>query len=312
MTSKFIIFKNIFIFLNIFFPTLSHGIELNFIETKPGLFVHYGKHEDSNHQNLGDIANVSFLIGEKSVMVVDTGGSPAIGNEIIKEIKKKTNKPISHLVVTHGHPDHFLGMSSFIKEKSIQKIIGHEKLSRSLILNFDFYQNQSLESTADSSLNDAFLVLPNLTVKSGDTLKINLGDRLIKIKAWRSGHTDNDLSIYDEKTKTILTENIFVHRTPSITASILGWKKTLEEMLEMEFEYIIPGHGEIKNKEDAINPMLNYFNNLITQIRKFHSESKDLNYALKNTLVKNKHNWLLYEEYHPRNVSRTFTELEWE
>ena len=80
----------------------------------------------------------------------------------------------------------------------------------------------------------------------------------------------------------------------------------------MEFEHIIPGHGEIKNKEDAINPMLNYFNNLITQVRKFHSESKDLNYALKNTLVKNKHNWLLYEEYHPRNVSRTFTELEWE
>ena len=31
-----------------------------------------------------------------------------------------------------------------------------------------------------------------------------------------------------------------------------------------------------------------------------------------NTLVKNKHNWLLYEEYHPRNVSKTFTELEWE
>ena len=155
-------------------------------------------------------------------------------------------------------------MSSFIaKEKSIQKIIGHEKLS-SLILNFDFYQKQSLESTADDSLNEAFLVLPNLTVESGKTLKINLGDRPIKIKAWRSGHTDNDLSIYDEKTKTILTENIFVHTTPSITASTVGWTKTLEEMLEMEFEYIIPGHGELKSKEEAIKPMLSYFNNLIT------------------------------------------------
>ena len=109
-----------------------------------------------------------------------------------------------------------------------------------------------------------------------------------------------------------MTENIFVHRTPSITASTVGWTKTLEEMLEMEFEYIIPGHGELKSKEDAIKPMLSYFNNLITQVRKFHSEGKDLDYAIKNTLVKNKYNWLLYEEYHPRNVSRTFTELEWE
>ena len=312
MTPKFIIFKNIFIFLSIFLPFLSQGIELNFIETKPNLFVHYGKHEDSNRQNLGDIANVSFLIGKKSVLVVDTGGSPAIGKEIIKEIKKKTNKPISHIVISHGHPDHFLGTSSFIKEKSIQKIIGHEKLSRSLILNFDFYQKQSLESTNDSSLNDAFLVLPNLTIKSGESLTIDLGDRPIKIKAWRSGHTDNDLSIYDEKTKTVLTENVFVHRTPSITASILGWKKTLEEMLEMEFEYIIPGHGEMKNKEEAIKPMLNYFNDLITQVRKFHNDSKDLDYAVKNTLVKNKYNWLLFKEYHQRNVSRTYTELEWE
>ena len=73
-----------------------------------------------------------------------------------------------------------------------------------------------------------------------------------------------------------------------------------------------PDHVEIKNKEDAINPMLNYFNNLIKQIRKYHNESKDLNFAINNTLVKNKHNWLLYEEYHPRNVSRAFTELEWE
>ena len=89
MKSKFIIFKNIFILLSIFFPISSQGIELDFIETKPGLFVHFGKHEDSNNKNLGDIANVSFLIGKKSVMVVDTGSSPAIGKEIIKEIKKK-------------------------------------------------------------------------------------------------------------------------------------------------------------------------------------------------------------------------------
>ena len=100
------------------------------------MFVHYGKHEDSNHQNLGDIANVSFLIGEKSVMVVDTGGSPAIGKEIIKEIKKKTSKPISHLVITHGHPDHFLGMSSFIKRKVNSKNHWARKIKQITYLEF--------------------------------------------------------------------------------------------------------------------------------------------------------------------------------
>ena len=46
------------------------------------------------------------------------------------------------------------------------------------------------------------------------------------------------LSIYDEKTKSILTENIFVHYT-SITASVVEWKKA--EDVD-RFEYIIPGH----------------------------------------------------------------------
>ena len=85
MKSKFIIFKNIFILLNIFFPISSQGIELKFIETKPGLFVHYGKHEDSNNKNLGDIANVSFLIGEKSVVVIDAGSSKLLGKKLLKK-----------------------------------------------------------------------------------------------------------------------------------------------------------------------------------------------------------------------------------
>ena len=312
MIKKLIFVKNFFLFQLLLFPLGGLCLDLNFVETKPGLFVHFGKHEDSNQKNLGDIANISFLVGKNSVMVVDTGSSPLIGRKIIDAIKKKTKKPISHVVITHAHPDHFLGLSSFAKEKNIQKIIGHEKLGRSLVLNFDFYVNQLFESTKDKSLKEAFLVLPNVTVKTGEKINIDLGNRIIEIKAWRSGHTDNDLSVYDKKNNTILTENVFVHRTPSIVASVVGWKTTLEEMLEMDFKFIIPGHGEIKKKEEAILPMLNYFNALISKVRKFHSENKDLDYVIKNTLSENKSNWLLYEEYHQRNVSRVFSELEWE
>ncbi len=312
MFKKLFFVKRFFLFQLLLFPLKGFCLDLNFIETKPGLFVHFGKHEDSNQKNLGDIANISYLVGKNSVMVVDTGSSPVIGRKIIDAIKKKTKKPISYVVITHAHPDHFLGLSSFAKEKTIKKIIGHEKLGRSLILNFDFYVNQLFESTKDKSLKEAFLVLPNETVKSGEKINIDLGNRMIEIKAWRSGHTDNDLSVYDKKNKTILTENVFVHRTPSIVASIVGWKATLEEMLEMDFKFIIPGHGEIKEKEEAILPMLNYFNALISKVRKFHSENKDLDYVIKNTLTENKFNWLLYEEYHQRNVSRVFSELEWE
>lgn len=311
MTYFFIINKLLILFY-LFSPNNISTLELFFSEAKPGLFVHYGKHQDSDHKNLGDIANIIFIVGKKSVMLVDTGSSPEIGDKVLKEIKKRTSLPISHVVISHGHPDHFLGLSSFIEEESVRQIIGHQKLSRSLILNFDFYVNQNYQLTKDNSLKRAILVLPNTTVKSGEYLNIDLGERIIQIKAWRSGHTDNDLSIYDKKTKTIITENIFVERIPSISASILGWTKTLEEMFKMEFEFAIPGHGNIKNKEEAIKPMLSYFKELIEQVRLFHKENQSLDYAIKNTMPENKYNWKLFDLYHKRNVSRAFSELEWE
>ena len=60
-------------------------------------------------------------------------------------------------------------------------------------------------------------------------------------------YTDNDLSIFDKKTKTLWTENIFIRRTPSIRASVKGGKKP-EETSKMDINLIIPGHGPVKKK----------------------------------------------------------------
>ena len=58
--------------------------------------------------------------------------------------------------------------------------------------------------------------------------------------------------------------------------------------------------------------MLNYFDQLINEVRGFHKENKSLDYVLKNIAKDNKQKWLLYEEYHMTNTTKTFTELEWE
>ena len=59
------------------YPLLTFSFQIDEIEN--GVFVHFGVHEDSNHLNEGDIANIGFIVGEKSIMVIDTGGTPIIG-----------------------------------------------------------------------------------------------------------------------------------------------------------------------------------------------------------------------------------------
>ena len=53
------------------------------------MFVHYGLQDDSNKVNKGDIANIGFIIGTKSIMVIDTGGTKSIGQNLLKKNKKK-------------------------------------------------------------------------------------------------------------------------------------------------------------------------------------------------------------------------------
>ena len=119
-----------------------------------------------------------------------------------KKIREISKLPISHIVITHSHPDHFLGTEALMKDKPI--IIGHENLNRSLINNFEFYKALQFNLTKDESLKTTKLILADKFVKKNETLKINLGDRNLIIKAWSSGHTDNDLSVYDENSKKFL------------------------------------------------------------------------------------------------------------
>ena len=301
-------FQIICIFLFIF----SKANALDFKEIKPGIFLHMGKHEEIDHHNQGDICNISFIVGKDSVLVIDSGASDKIANEVQDKIKKVTDLPIKYLVLTHGHPDHFFGTESFILNNPEISIFGHEKLSRSLLINFDFYKNQLKTTTKNPEFDKISLILPNKVVKIGQTKTIDIGDRKIILEAWKSGHTDNDLSVYDISTKTLITENVFVNRIPPITASILGWKKTLDQIIKRDIDLIIPGHGEPKKKEEAIRPMLNYFNKLIEETRKIHKNNLDLETALKKLQNMNEENWILFNDYHPRNITRSFSELEWE
>jgi len=292
------------------FFTFKNSFSFEINEVAEGFFVHFGQQEDSNVSNNGDIANIGFIVGSKSIAVIDTGGTPEIGKKLLNKIKETSNLPISHIIITHSHPDHFFGTEALVNKKVT--IIGHEKLERALITNFEFYKNLQFNLIKQESIKKARLILPNQKVRIGKTKTINIGNREIEIKAWKSGHTDNDLSIYDKKTRFFWSENIFIERIPSIRASIKGWKSNLDETLKMDIDTIIPGHGPLKKKNQAIQPMMNYFDRLIKEVRKFHKSGKSLKDAQNHAASKNKERWLLFDSYHGSNVTKTFTELEWE
>src|SRR5689334_15371969 len=141
-------------------------------EIAPGNFVHYGSLEERSAANLGDNANIGFIVGSKCVAVIDTGGSFAVGERLQAAIRARTALPICYVITTHAHPDHFFGASAFRGEQPV--FAGHENLPRALQQRGRFYLN-TLNRDLQDLARGSEVVEPTLLVK--ERHELDLGGR---------------------------------------------------------------------------------------------------------------------------------------
>ncbi|WP_411725687.1 MBL fold metallo-hydrolase [Methyloglobulus sp.] len=161
-------------------------------QVAPGIYVHWGVQEFSDTKNHGAIANIGFIVGQRCVAVIDTGGNPGQGRALRNAIENTTPKPVCYVINTHVHPDHIYGNSAF--KNTGAKFVGHEKLARAMSVRGDYYI-QKAPRLLGITLTTNEIIPPDILV-SGE-LDLDLGGRILKLAAHPAAHTDNDLSAYD-------------------------------------------------------------------------------------------------------------------
>lgn len=275
-----------------------------------GVFVHRGEHGLQRPDNHGDISNASFIVGRDAVAVIDTSGSYLAGEELRAAISAQTDRPIRYVINTHMHPDHVLGNAAF-KSDGVG-FVGHAKLARALAARGERYLNAALSAMGEEAFKGTEIVLPSQSIEGPTTL--DLGDRLLTLKPQATAHTDNDLVIVDETTKTLFAGDlIFSGHTPALDGSIVGWIKVLEDLADTSANRIVPGHGpEMMAVEEAAKPMLRYLKAVADGVREVIATGGTMNEAMNTVAAGEREKWVLFEEFHRRNVSAAFAELEWE
>ncbi|MCC5795785.1 MAG: quinoprotein relay system zinc metallohydrolase 2 [Methylophaga sp.] len=309
--------KTYFITLLLLLPAL-HGCakaetsDYPLMAAAEGIYFHQGAHEEATPDNHGAIANIGFIVGESCVAVVDTGGSYLEGQQLRNAIRNITETPICYVINTHVHPDHVLGNAAFLQDNPV--FIAHQRAPAALAARQTFYKEGFQELLGDAWHGTEFIPASKL-VNIDQPVELDLGGRIIKLESYPTAHTDHDLTVLDKKTRTLWTGDLlFVDRTPALDGSINGWLNAMQHLLKMDVEVMIPGHGPVSYNGDktALRSQIRYFEAIREGVRAIINDLGTIEQAIREVAVDESDNWLMFEEYHRRNVTAAFVELEWE
>lgn len=297
------------VFAWLLIASFAKAASLHMEQISKNVYVHHGVHQDLSEGYQGDICNISFIVGSKGVAVIDTGGNNSTGLQLREAIRQVTKLPILYVINTHVHPDHIFGNAAFVQDKPT--FIGHAKLADAMDRRKDSYMriNQDWQG---NSFAGSEIIKPTVAVK--DSMTIDIGERVLTLTANPVAHTNTDLTVLDNTTKTLWTGDLlFVERTPSIDGDIKGWIDVISKLENSDTRQVVPGHGAVpKDWKAAFANEKRYLSLLLSDVRASIKKGEVMEKAMDTAAASEKDNWVLFDIVNRRNVNTIYPALEWE
>ncbi len=212
-------------------------------------YVIHGPLEMPNKANGGFMNNPAFIITEKSVVIVDPGSSTIAGRELVKRVKEITDKPITHVVNTHVHGDHWLGNGGIKESFPDATFYAHPKMiEKAKAGEADHWINLMMQLTENKTVGTK-AVIPDQALENLQEIKID--DLIIKVHLSEKAHSTTDAMFEVVEDKVLFTgDNITNKRIPRMTdGSFVGNIAVANYALELPVEVVVPGHGPTGGKE---------------------------------------------------------------
>jgi cyclase len=200
----------------------------------------------------GEGGNVAVYVTGDGVVLVDDMFYRNY-DDIVAKVASVTDQPIRYVLNTHQHDDHAGGNAKML---AVANVIAQENVRANLTdIKQPYY-----EDTPGTPIG-----LPNVTFSN--QLVLHVGGKEIRAEYFGRGHTDGDAVIYFPELKVIHTGDLFLGRTappadkpPGVNiyvdyaqgGSFLDWTGTLDGVLKLDFDTVIPGHGPISTKADVV------------------------------------------------------------
>ena len=195
--------------------------------------------------------NSGVIIGDDSVMIVEAQATPRLANKVIDKVRSITDKPISHVVLTHYHAVRVLGASAYGAD---QIIMGDT--ARAMVVERG-QEDWDSEFQRFPRLFEGHESIPGLTYPTttfSDSMTIYLGNRRVDLMHLGRAHTAGDIVIHVPDENVMFTGDIVEDHSACYCGDghFNDWGHTLDNIASFDVDAIAPGRGGALIGNDAV------------------------------------------------------------
>lgn len=207
--------------------------------------------------------NTGVIIGDRSVMIVDAQATPLLAGKVIEKIRSVTDKPVSHVVLTHYHAVRVLGASAY----GAQDIVMSEK-ARAMVAERG-KEDWDSEFERFPRLFQGHESIPGLTWPTAtfnQRMSIYLGKRRVDLLFLGRAHTAGDIVAYVGDQNVMFTGDIVEYRSACYCGDghFHDWPGTLEKIRGWKVDAIAPGRGDALVGPAKVNAALDSTHEFVT------------------------------------------------
>lgn len=277
------------------------------VEVIPGVWSAFGETGPGSYENSGHNNNLSFVITDDGVVVMNAGDNYLLAQSLHEEIKKLTNQPVKFVVLENSQGHAMLG-SNYWHEQGV-KIIAHTDAAK-IIAEHGEGILQTMRRRARDKAFKTELVMPDIVID--DKYELNLGSWKLEVLYLGPSHSPGDLSLWIPAKKLMISGDLAFHqRMPPLfdDTNTAAWLDTWAKFEAMGAEYVIPGHGVATNMEEVTKVTKGYLTFLRSKVAEINKNGGSLNDAYE--IDQRPFAYLdTYYDLHIKNAGMVFREME--
>lgn len=207
-----------------------------------GVFSAIGATEPPSYANSGHNNNLSFIITDDGVVVINASDNYLLARSLHEEIRKLTDQPVRYVVLENGQGHAAMG-SAYWKEQGAT-IIAHADADAVLRDKGEAILERVLQRSRDKGMGTR-LVLPDETFD--DQMTLELGGTRIELLYLGPAHSPGDISVWLPEQKVVIAGDIAFHQRllPVFEETdTAAWIETWERFAALNAETVVPGHGD--------------------------------------------------------------------